>query len=127
MNMHIKNFLVVLTAVQFLLISGLLPAAHAALIPTKTLIETSATDSTRGQLQAMLARDDVRTELVRLGVDPTVAENRLAALTAEELQQLQGRLNELPAGGNVFAVVGIVFVVLLILEIVGVTNVFSKI
>lgn len=127
MNMHLKKILVFFTVVQFLLVSGLLPAARAALIPTRTLIESSSTDTTRGQLQAMLARDDVRAELVRLGVDPRAAENRLAALTAEELQQLQGRMNELPAGGNVFAVVGIVFVVLLILEIVGVTNIFSKI
>ena len=127
MNMQIRKFLILFTVAQFFLVSGYLPAARAALIPTRTLIESSAADATRGQLQGMLVREDVRAELVRLGVDPTAAENRLAALTAEELQQLQGRMNELPAGGNVFALVGVVFVVLLILEIVGVTNVFSKI
>jgi hypothetical protein len=77
----------------------------------------------------MPARDDVRAELLRLGVEPKMAEERLAALTPAELQLLQHQMDQLPAGagGEVFAVIGIVFVILLILELVGVTNIFSKI
>jgi hypothetical protein len=36
-------------------------------------------------------------------------------------------MEQLPAGGDIIAVVGIVFVVLLVLELVGVTNVFTAI
>ena len=35
-------------------------------------------------------------------------------------------LENLPAGGSVLAVVGIVFIVLLILELVGVIDIFNK-
>ena len=128
MKLRTRKCIIFFTVLQFILVSGLLPAARAALVPTQTLIESASADTTRSQLQAMIARDDVRAELVRLGVDPASAENRLAALTAEELQQLQGHMQDMPAGGNgVLAVIGIVFLVLLILELVGVTNVFSKI
>lgn len=127
MQPHIKKTLIFVIVMQFILVTGLLPAAKAALVPTRTLIESTAADHTRGQLKAMIARDDVRAELIRLGVDPAAAENRLASLSDEELRQLQGRMQELPAGGSVLAVIGVVFVVLLILELVGVTNVFSKI
>jgi hypothetical protein len=127
MTLNIRKYIIFFIVLQFFLVSGLLPASRAALIPTQALIESSSADSTRSQLRAMIARDDVRAELVRLGVDPAAAENRLATLTAEELQQLQGHMQELPAGGNALAVIGVVFLVLLILELVGVTNVFTKI
>jgi hypothetical protein len=127
MTLHTRKCIILFTVLQFFLVSGLLPASRAALIPTQALIESSSADSTRSQLRVMIARDDVRAELVRLGVDPAAAENRLATLTAEELQQLQGHMQDLPAGGSVLAVIGIVFLVLLILELVGVTNVFTKI
>ena len=61
-----------------------------------------------------------------MGVDPAAVQERLAALTDEELQTLEGRLDSLPAGGDALAVIGIVFVVLIILELVGVTNIFTK-
>lgn len=127
MKPHMQKCIIFFTILQFILVSGILPAARAALVPTQTLIESATMDHTRNQLQTMLAREDVRVELIRLGVDPEVVQKRLAALTAEELQQLQSRMHDLPAGGDALAVVGIVFLVLLILELVGVTNVFTKI
>ena len=59
-------------------------------------------------------------------MDPDAAGLRIAALTDSELTQLQHHLNDLPAGSNALAVLGVVFLVLIILELVGVTNVFSK-
>ena len=49
-------------------------------------------------------------------------------MTDSELQRLAGRIDQLPAGGTgVIEVVGIVAVVLLILELLGVTDVFTRI
>ncbi len=78
-------------------------------------------------IKGWLAQDEVRQQLVELGVDPTDASERVASMTAEELQTLHTRIDELPAGAGVVEVIGIVFVVLLILELVGVTNIFSRI
>ena len=80
---------------------------------------------TVARVQAALDREAVQAQLVALGVDPADAKARIAALTESELQQLDGRLAELPAGAGLLEVVGIVFVVLLILEIVGVIDIFS--
>jgi hypothetical protein len=63
---------------------------------------------------------------VRLGVDPAAASERVASLSDEELASVAGKLDALPAGGDFFAVVGIVFVVLLILELTGVIHIFKK-
>ena len=63
---------------------------------------------------------------VALGVDPAKVESRVAALTDGELRALADKVNDAPAGGDALAVVGIVFIVLLILEAVGVIDIFKK-
>ena len=61
-----------------------------------------------------------------LGVAPEQVEARVAALTDAELRTLAGQMADLPAGGDALAVIGIVFLVLLILEAVGVIDIFKK-
>jgi hypothetical protein len=126
MKLHTQKCIIFFTIFQFFLVSGLLPAARAALVPTQAFIESTQPDTTRSQIQTMLAREDVQMELQRLGVNPEMAKQRLAALSPAELQQLQRHMNDMPAGAGALEVIGIVFLILLILELVGVTNVFSK-
>jgi hypothetical protein len=77
-------------------------------------------------VNAALARDQVREQLVALGVDPAQVESRVAALTDGELRALADKVADAPAGGDALAVIGIVFIVLLILEAVGVIDIFKK-
>ena len=62
-----------------------------------------------------------------MGVSPELAKARVAALTPMEQQLLQQKITDLPAGAGVVEVIGIVFIVLLILELLGVTDIFKKI
>jgi hypothetical protein len=102
--------------------------ALAALIQTPDAIAAQQGGQPIERMTRLLAREDVRAQLVQMGIDPTVAEERVAALTEAEAAQLQQQLDSLPAGGDsVLAVIGIVFIVLLILELTGVINIFSKI
>ena len=79
------------------------------------------------RIHAALARADVQRAMIALGVDAGDAAQRVAALSDAELAALEGKLNELPAGSTgVIAVVGIVAIVFIILELVGVTNVFTN-
>ncbi len=82
----------------------------------------------RDQVRALLARDEVSRELRELGIDPAQARDRVEALSDAELAVIAGRLDQLPAGGSaVGAIVTallIVFIILLITDIVGVTDVF---
>ena len=111
--------------VVFFLVTIWLPGAKAAMIDTHSLI-VSQEQGLQSDLQKALAREDVCRELETLGVDPLEVNARVAALTPEELKQLQQRVNDLPAGSSALAVIGAVFIVLLVLELVGVTNIFTK-
>lgn len=100
--------------------------ASAAMIGTETLATQSLRADTESRVQALLARDDVQAQLVAWGVDADKARERAAAMSDAELQRVATVLDQQPAGGGVLVIIGVVFVVLLILELVGVTNVFSK-
>ncbi len=106
---------------------GLPSAGLAAPIGTDTLVQLDHRGELLSRIQTQLVRDDVRAQFLERGVSPIEVEARIAALSTEELQMLSNKLEELPAGGSVLALIGAVFVVLLILELVGVINVFNKV
>lgn len=106
---------------------GVPVAAMATPISTQTLLQMEARQARIDRIEQALRQDEVQQALVELGVEPAEAQQRVAALTDEELATLEQQLDQLPAGGSVLAVVGVVFVVLIILDLVGVTNVFSGI
>jgi hypothetical protein len=101
-------------------------AAHAELVTTLQAVEASTRAQDLATVNSALARDEVRAQFEALGVEPAQVESRLAALTDPELRTLAGQVNELPAGADALAVIGIVFLVLLILEAVGVIDIFKK-
>jgi len=126
MKKTLREMLVALLILSMSLL-GLPAVGLAAPIGTDTLVQLDQRGELLSRIQAQLARDDVRAQLLAHGVSPTEVDARIAALGAEELQTLASQMDELPAGGDLLAVVGVVFVVLLILELVGVTNVFTKV
>ena len=78
-------------------------------------------------VDAFLACEEVTTQLTALGVDSEVARLRAEALSSEELEELATRIEQAPIGGNaVVTVLGVTFLVLLILELVGVIDIFKK-
>jgi hypothetical protein len=102
-------------------------AAQAALVGTLQAVEASGT---RAQdlaiVNSALAREQVRGQMAAMGVDPAAVDARVARLTDSELRSLADRMEQMPAGGDALAVIGIVFVILIILELVGVIDIFKK-
>lgn len=125
----LRKLIVTPVLIVALVLSGFSSAVSASVITTQQAMSAEARASVESDVRASLARDDVRQAMVRLGADPTQADSRVAALSDAELMQLQGQLDRLPAGadGGVLVVVGIVFIVLLILELTGVTNIFNRV
>lgn len=101
--------------------------SSAAIIGTETMASQSLRADTQARVQTLLSRDDVQSKLVAWGVDAEKAKARANAMSDEELKKVAMTLDQQPAGGDAIAVIGLVFLVLLILELVGVTNVFNRI
>ena len=103
---------------------GLPLPAQAGMLPTESALASPAKERVMGFLE----RTDVRAQLESLGVNPLEAKARVAAMTDAEAAQLAGKLDQLPAGADAAgAIIGaalLIFIVLLITDILGVTKVF---
>jgi hypothetical protein len=121
-----RGFLVRLLSVA-LVSAGFAQFSFAGVIGTEYLVETDSRAASLERIETFLAREDVARQLGAFGVDEAIIEARLAGLTSVELLALEGRIEEYTAGGDALALIGAVFLVLLILELVGVTDIFKSI
>ncbi len=110
-----------------LIFAGTATQVSAAVITTRDALAVEAREQQIAEISTRLARDDVRTAMIELGVDPQQAQLRVAALSDQELAQLDSRLDSMPAGEGALALVGAVFLVLMILEFTGVIDIFKKV
>ncbi len=104
---------------------GLAQPAMSDVIGTQELLDAELRQAQLTRLELLLTRDDVAAELIAYGVAPDTAVERLQNLTTAELITLDGQVNRHVAGGSAVGIIGAVFLVLLILELVGVTDVFK--
>ncbi len=102
--------------------------AQAEMVTTDQVIEQYNSTEDRTRVMDFMLREDVQEQMTTLGVDPEEAARRVASLSDEEIQEIAGRLEELPAGeGGVGPIVGaivIIFLVLLVTDLLGLTDVF---
>jgi uncharacterized membrane protein YgcG len=106
-----------------LLISPVAPA-RAGLLTTGQAIAAEQGRVDRQGLLSALEREDLRRQLAALGVDVASARERVAALTDSEVARLNQRLAELPAGGDVLGVILLLFIVFIVTDALGATDIF---
>ena len=123
----LRKFVLTPFLIAALSLSLVANTANAGVIGTQQAMSAELRSAKETRVRSSLARDDVRQAMQQMGVDPADADARVASLSDAELLQLEGQLDRLPAGGDALAVIGVVFLVLLILELVGVTNIFNRI
>lgn len=119
---RMKQVAIMLLSLAFL--GGQLTPAYAAMTSTNTLLQQEQRALERSELLEALDRDAVQSQLSDLGVDAEAAKQRVAAMTDEEVRQLNAHLAEMPAGGDVLGVLLVVFIVLIITDMLGATDVF---
>jgi hypothetical protein len=73
--------------------------ASASMIGTDQAV-TSTTQMDRNTVLGFLTRSDVSRQLQSMGIDPSSAKDRVGAMSDQEVQQLAGRINSLPAGAD---------------------------
>jgi len=110
----------------FSIISG---PARAAMIDTGEIFKQNQHDLSRNRINMFLDRSEVRNYLVAWGINPDEARSRVNSLTDEEVENIVSRMDHLPAGGDALGVIVgaglLIFIILLITDILGLTNVFS--
>ncbi len=98
--------------------------ASAAMVETDVIVDHALAEQGRAKIMALVNRDDVRAQLEMRGVTTEQAQTRVAALTDDEAMQISGKLDQLPAGGDILGTAVFIFIVLLVTDILGYTKVF---
>ena len=104
---------------------GLAGAASASIVDTAALGATDR-ESDLSVVRSQLERAEVRAQMEQMGLDAVAVDRRVARLNDRELHRLAVDMQNAPAGGDAVWIVGAVFVVLIILELVGVIDIFKK-
>ena len=117
-----------LLVVSFCLLNFNIHNAQAKMVGTDTMIAEQQALDQQAQVADFMAREDVKQIMTQYGVDPVEAQQRVDSLSDEELAEIASSIDQLPAGcGGICVVVGaavLIFLVLLITDIVGLTHVF---
>jgi hypothetical protein len=119
------NRIIAIVSCTLMLGTGLPVPAHAALVSSEQLLQGQS--GARQTISAFLARAEVQRQLAARGVDPADVQARVAALSDDQARELASRIDQLPAGGDVGDVLAfllVIFVILLITDILGLTKVF---
>ena len=95
---------------------------QAAMLSTESAVQSHT--QKRLYIERVTHRQDVQQLLQEHGIDPVTIDRRLASMTDEEVAELSNRFDQLPAGGDAGVAVT-VLIILALLEILGITDLFT--
>jgi hypothetical protein len=93
---------------------------HAAgMISTSQAVADYSRSQNIARVNSFLQRKDVQNELVKRGVSPHEAQQRIASLSDFELQKVAGNIETAPAGADVIVIgVGTLLLIIIIILLV---------
>ena len=114
--------------ITMLLMSMPVQTLQASMIGTETVLILSKARNMRENLHKFLGRKDVQSMMMAQGITSIEAKSRVDCLSDAEIMQMADKMDRLPSGGDgLGAIVGaalIIFLVLLLTDIMGYTDVF---
>jgi len=100
-------------------------SVQAGMLGTDTLITTGQSQQSIAGLQQLLQHADAQRQLLALGVSPDQVRERVASLSDSELARINQGIDTLNAGGDsILGVLLIIFIVFVITDVIGATNIF---
>ncbi len=97
--------------------------AQAAMVGTDEILSQQQVPAD-DRLQQFLDREDTRAQLQEWGVSAEWVETRLNSLTDAELARIHSELDSLEAGGSILGILLVIFIVFVITDVIGATDIF---
>ena len=121
--MHLLRRLTAIFLSILLAITPLLPV-QAAVIGNDQIVNQGLSNQTRDGLQRLFEQETAQQQLQEWGVNPDQIQSRIARLTDAELARINQQVNDLHAGGDVLGILLVIFLVFVITDIFGATDIF---
>lgn len=119
-----RKMIAVMISFSLLFLGVASSSASAGMISTGDVIAEQSLSHDKDSLRAMLDSDEVMEKLLELGVDRDDVLERVDAMTPAELAQLNQQIDELPAGSGVVGLLLTLFIVFVITDVIGATDIF---
>jgi len=98
--------------------------AQAGIVDNGRIISEQQAALDSAAILAMLDQEVSRQQLETWGVNPEMARERINSLTGEELANINRQLDELRAGGEILGILLVIFIVFVITDVIGATDIF---
>ena len=114
------------TAALLSILLALMPMlpAQAAMIGNEQIVNQSLSVQTRDSLRQLFEQDTARQQLQAWGVNHDQINTRIYSLTDAELTRINQQVGDLNAGGNVLGILLVIFIVFVITDVIGATDIF---
>ena len=100
----------------------------ATMIGTEAVMGSAQSLEARDYLHQLLARNDIQNAIIAQGIDPIEAMARIDSLSDDEVVKIADQIDRIPAGGGAVEALLVIilagFIVLVITDLTGVTDVF---
>jgi len=117
-----------LAVVMFLISAPITMVANAALVTTDSLISSMSAQQDRDKVLNFFSREDVSSQFRSLGLTPDEARSRVQAMSDEEVRQIAGKLDQIPAGQDALGFIAFIIIlallVLAVTDLAGITDVY---
>ena len=123
--MKLSKSFIYLLIISFLFVQ--VSPAFAGIVGTDSFLSEQSIQQDRENLRNLMSRDEVRSMLEINGLTVDQAQERVDSLTDMEVKQLAKKFEELPAAGDAAVVILIIALVVLVLELAGITDIFTGI
>ena len=75
-------------------------STQAGMIATDQVLVSASNQANADKVREFVSRTDVVKQFEALGVDSTIAQDRVNAMTQEEINRIAGKIDSLPAGAD---------------------------
>lgn len=98
--------------------------AIAEMVSTQSTVKKTQVQQQRAKILEFYERRAVKSALQKHGLSAQEAKARIAKLSDVQIQLLAAKIDKMPAGAGADGIIA-VFLILIILELMGITNIFS--
>ena len=123
--MRFSKPLIYLLILSFIFVQ--ISPAVAGIVGTDSYLSEQTAQQDRENLRSLMSRSEVRSMLEMNGLTVDQAQERVDSLTDKEVSQMAKKFDELPAAGDAGVVILVIVLVVLILELAGITDIFTGI
>lgn len=121
---YLSTLLIAALVITSLPVAAAPASPSTDLVSTQSVLSNDSAQADRERIHQLLNRADIQDALVKQGVDLDEVDARVAALSDAEAQQMATQLEEMPAGAGVVGALFAVFIILLVTDILGLTDVY---